>query len=563
MRNERDLRTRRVGCLALAAWLAFGLVSPLLAADGAASDPKPEAMKQRRKKAAQRRRRIIVDNDGNEVVYTLEKATTEALLAARTTGLVGTQVDTIVYCTWSSGFSFFTHNTKVGQVFDCTEKGFSKNKTRDFIEQGADALEIVVDFCRQKGIEIFWSMRMNDTHDAWGGWYSPLLFPKLKKDHPEFLVSSMDRKSKCGGWTAVDYGRKEIRDLAFRFIEEVCQNYDVDGVMLDFFRHPVYFKRHAMGGVVGTEELDQMTSMIRRVRAMADKVGLERGRPILIAVRTPDSVDYCRAVGLDVVRWMAEDLIDLLVVSGYFRLNPWETSVKLGHKYGVPVYPCLSETRLRDKEASKVRRSLDCYRARAMNVWHSGADGVFMFNYTNPRSPLWRQIGDPKTIATADRVYCTGARGGKVINRWLVGGQRFWNRSPLSPERPRKLDPGKSVTVELRVGEDVSKGAAGGGTPDLKLALRVAGLVKAEALAVKLNGRPLDRGAMSAKQPSAAPKAKPSAKAPVPDAWVEYPLAPSSVRVGVSQFEVALDRQCKTGIVLKDLLLWVRCGNTR
>ena len=563
MRNERNLGTRLAVGLALAAWLALGLVQSLLAADGAAPDPKQEAMKQRRKKAAHRRRRIIVDNDGNEVVYTLKKATKEALLAARTTGLVGTQVDTIVYCTWSSGFSFFTHDTKVGQVFDCTEQGFGKNKTRDFIEQGADALKIVVDFCRGKGIEIFWSMRMNDTHDAWGGWYSPLLFPKLKKEHPEFLVSSMNRKSKCGGWTAVDYGRKEIRDLAFRFIEEVCRNYDVDGVMLDFLRHPVYFKRHAMGSVVGSEELDQMTSMMRRVRTMADKVGLERGRPILVAVRTPDSVDYSRAMGLDVVRWMAEDLVDLLVVSGYFRLNPWETSVKLGHKYGVPVYPCLSETRLRDKEANKIRRSLDCYRARAANVWHSGADGVFMFNYTDPRSPLWRQVGDPKTLATADRMYCTGARGVSVINRWLVGGQRFLNRSPLSPERPRKLEPGKPVTVELRVGEDVSKGAAGGASPDVKLALRISGPVKVEALSVKLNGRPLDRGSMSAKQPSAAPKAKPSAKAAPPDAWVAYPLAPSFVRPGVNRFELALDRQSKAGAVLKDLLLWVRCGNAR
>jgi len=42
----------------------------------------------------------------------------------------------------------------------------------------------------------------------------------------------------------------------------------------------------------------------------------------------------CRANGFDIVRWMKEDLIDLLMVSGYFRLNPWETSVKLGHKYG-------------------------------------------------------------------------------------------------------------------------------------------------------------------------------------------------------------------------------------
>ena len=111
-------------------------------------------MKQLRKEAAHRERRLIFDNDGNEPVYYCEEATAEELLAKRTTPLAGSPVDTIVYCTWSSGFSYFTHNTKAGVVFDSTEEepgkgpgsGFSKNKTRAFIEQGTDPLEIIVDW---------------------------------------------------------------------------------------------------------------------------------------------------------------------------------------------------------------------------------------------------------------------------------------------------------------------------------------------------------------------------------------------------------------------------------
>ena len=68
--------------------------------------------------------------------------------------------------------------------------------------------------------------------------------------------------------------------------------------------------------------------------------------PLLISVRVPDSVGFCRAIGLDLERWLAEDLIDMLVVGGYFRLQPWEESVALGHRYGVPVYAGLSESRV-------------------------------------------------------------------------------------------------------------------------------------------------------------------------------------------------------------------------
>jgi len=331
-----------------------------------------------RKRAAHRTRRIIFNNDGNEPVYYLDEATEKAFLACRTTPLLGSQVDSIFYCTWSSGFSFFTHDTKVGQVFDTTVNpkdpankigGFSKNKTREFIKQGTDPLKMMVAWCKAHSVEIFWSFRMNDTHDAWGAWYSDPLFPQLKRDHPEWLVGSKAKRPPHGAWSAVDYGRQEIRDLAIAFIEEVCQNYGVGGIEMDFFRHPLLFKTPASGKDATADELAKMTAMARRVRQVTEREGLKRGRPILVAVRVPDSAAYCKAMGIDIEAWLAEGLIDLMAVSGYFRLNPWEVSVALGHRHGVPVYPCLSETRVRDSEARKVRASLACYRARAAEVW--------------------------------------------------------------------------------------------------------------------------------------------------------------------------------------------------
>ena len=66
-----------------------------------------EEIRELRKAAAHRRRRIIFDNDGCDAVYYAKEATPEALLKCRTIDIVGTQVDTIVYCTWSSGFGRF------------------------------------------------------------------------------------------------------------------------------------------------------------------------------------------------------------------------------------------------------------------------------------------------------------------------------------------------------------------------------------------------------------------------------------------------------------------------
>lgn len=498
-----------------------------------------DEVKAKRLEARKRQRRIIFDNDGNEVVYKLGKATPEALLAARTTPVVGTQVDTIMYCTWSSGFGYFTHNTKVGEVFDCTVKGFSKNKTRDFIEQGTDALEIVTNFCRKKGIEIFWSMRMNDTHDAWGGWYSPYLFPKIKKDHPEWLMGTKEKRPKNGAWSAVNFGVPEVRDYAYKFFEEVCNNYDVDGVQMDFLRHLTYFKCHAWGKDAGPEQWQQMTSLVRRIREMADRRGAERGRPILLAVRVMDSVPYCKGVGLDIETWLKEGLVDVLVVSGYFRMNPWPTSVELGHKYGVPVYPCLSETRVRDKIAKKPRGSLACYRGRAMNVWQSGADGVYLFNYFNVKSPLWKQLGSPATIKPHERMYCTGARNIAALNRWYTGAKKWHNRCLLMPTAPRKLSQGKPVSIEITIGEDLSKAPA---STKLELQLRFKGVDQPDVLAVEVNGAPV-KGTKPAKSP-----------------YLLYAVDPKAMKLGTNQITVVLEKQAKGDVLWQDALLWVRPG---
>jgi len=523
--------------LAFAALLLAGAGDRSMAVDDAAKDAGVTELRQQRRKAAQRRRRVIFNNDGCDLTHFCKEASASALLDLRTTALVGTHVDTIFYGTGGS-FSRFRHNTKVGEVFACKAEGYANNKTQDFIDQGADALQIMVEFCHENRIECFWSMRMNDIHDSYKAWYAQYIFPQLKKDHPEWLMGSRNKPPPRGRmWSAVDYGRAEVRDLAYRFIEEVCENYEVDGVELDFFRQLTYFRRPAMGEDANQEDRDKMTGLMRRVREMTERVGLKRGRPILVAVHVPDSVGYCRAVGLDLERWLADDLVDLLVASGDFRLSPWEAAVELGRKHGVPVFACLSNAAMRDVEARKVRMSLACWRARALHAWAAGADGMYVFNFFNPKSRLWREIGDPDVLAPLDKVYCASARGVKYASRFLAGGERFLDRSTVSPEDPRRLEPGKSVTIDLGVGEKLSDHAPP--APDLKLALRLEPLASAPDLSVKLNGEQLPAGSTSG-------------------VWVEYPVSPAQTAKGVNHVLITLPPDAAATPTLHDLVLWVR-----
>ena len=518
---------------------AFAVVlgSGAYAAEGPVS---LDEIKVLRKKAAHQPRRIIFDNDGNEVVYYMDEATPEALLKKRTTGVVDTQVDTIVYCTWSSGFSYFTHNTKVGVPFVSVAEdpkkgpgsGFSNNKTQALIDKGLDPITIVSEFCEEKDIEFIWSMRMNDIHDAWGAWYSPHLFPPIKQEHPEYLIGSKTNIPPNGTWSSVDYAVDEIRDLAFKFFEEVCQNYSVDGIELDFFRHPVYFKKYAFDGEVGPEELAMMTELMRRIRVMADREGAKRGKPILISVRVPDSVEFCKAMGLDLEKWMQDDLVDMMVVSGYFRFNPWEKSVALGHKYDVPVYPCLSESRLRDKEAKQIRSTLEAYRARAMDVWQSGADGVYMFNFFHAPHPLWSQLGDLEALRGMDKDYTTGSRGLNELAYWNKAGQGYMERDHLSPEKPRVLKFGETAIVSIRL--DVPEDGA---TVTVKVRTPQEGVD--QLLTTQLNGKVLS-----------SPKQEKN--------WVAYTVQADALAQGMNALSFTVNKAFDTPITLEDLLVQVR-----
>jgi hypothetical protein len=523
----------------------FGLVciailSGLFTDAAAPAAPVPvsnSALKAWRQPAVDRARRLIFNNDGNEPVYYVTNLTAADLLQPRTAALVGSQVDSIFYCTWSSGFGMFTHFTKVGQVFTTRESLFARNKMEALLAANLDPLRVMLDFAKSNRLEFFWSLRMNDTHDGSMTDYGPIMFQanRLKMEHPEYLLGKRGEKLKHGAWSGVDYARPEIRDLAFYFVEEVCRNYDVDGVELDFFRHPVFFKSTTRGETATAEECAQMTDLMRRIRTMVDAVGQKRGRPLLIAMRVPDSVEYCRAIGLELDHWLADDLLDLLIVSSYFQLNDWDYSVALARKHGVKIYPSLDEARLKDEIANKLRRTTLAYRGRAAKVWSAGADGVYLFNYFNPRSPLWRELGDATSLAKMDKDYFGSLRGvGAAAGGSLPLGP-YQHLETLNPAKPNVLKPGQSTTARLHTGNDFEVP----GAVALKLRLQFSTSPTPELIKVELNGQSLS-----------SPK--------VTGEWLEFAPAPNQMHTGANQVTVVLGTTAPKPVKWTDLMLEVR-----
>lgn len=464
-------------------------------------------------KAKWRERRIIQNNDGGEArVPRVPIRTKEDFLALRATPLIGSQVDTIIYDTTAGSFGSFAHDTKAGEPFLTTAGRYRYNALPGFLAEGTDPLKLMVEFARTNGVEIIWALRMNDTHDA----TNPLLMPRLKKEHPEWLLSSGNTHLVHGKKTSVDYGQEAIRKMVYRFVEEVAQGYDIDGVELDFFRHPVFFKSVATGGKASDKDRARMSELIRKIRKMTYARGKERGKPLLLSIRIPDSVEYCHQIGLDVEKWFSEGLIDFASTTCYFQLNPWSYTVELGKRFDIPVYPCLSESRIAGASQPWSKRSTtEVYRARAANAWQAGAKGLYLFNAFDGAAPWWREIGSPRTLVGLDKRYFATVRVGNH-RHYLTSDDTFDHLTHLSPDKPKMLPRGEPFQFPIDTAEDFEAAKAEGKEATVLLRLDIRPAPEPQSIQATLNDAPLTQGRII-------------------NDWLVFPVEPALLRKGINQ----------------------------
>ena len=515
----------RAGWAAALAFLMCGFVG----ANAQNEHETTDDVKKIRKDAAWRQRRIMYNDDGNHVrPYT----TPEELIALRLGQVADTQVDTISYCTGGGGL-FWGHQPQVGELVGefVTENDGQHVKDicsslRALKEQGTDPLAVTVDFGHTNSIEVFWSYRMNNIEDSFAATY----YPHWKREHPEYLLGKPEDYAKYPmtdprkWWSALNFAVPAVRVLVLGIFEDVFARYDIDGVDMDWFRHPRFFPETTEERPVTPEHIAMMNDFVRKVRVLSEKAGAARGRPLLISCRVPLSVERCLAIGLDVPTWLEEDLVDILVFGG--DLGPMamapqlRTMVELAHKHNVPALANIGVSGLQPATGYYTQ---EAWSAAATNAWHAGVDGIYTFNlFPNEPKEQFSRIGSPDTLKGLDKLYAIDP----------IQPKDFWgfDRSALVvPDRlPLPLHPEHTVTAKLPVGEDIAANAPAGKAPHALFRLRFPA-IQGEELRIKLNGKDLG---------SAAPAA-PLGVEPAP-AWFEIAVQPPDLRVGMNLLDVGL-----------------------
>jgi hypothetical protein len=438
--------------------------------------------------AVNRQRRIYVNNDaGYDAVAMGPKLTPikpDEWLAARFSAFdrPGSQVDCVGWCLDEGNIAAYPSKI-IPELQYPTLLRWRK--------EGIDIAQRIVEESHRRKLEVFWEHRLNGA-DREVDVTTPARHP-LKDAHPDWLLE--------GGWWQPglwNFAVPEVRQYKVAVLREVAERYDLDGLNLDFGRHPPYLPAGKQW-----EHREALTDFVRQVRLMLQDVAQKRGRPFLLSVRVADSVPGCHFDGFDIESWVQQNLIDMIIIgtrSIQVDLAGFKQVVRGRH---VKLYPCIDQHHSPD--GYHAVPSPEFLRGVAANWWHQGADGIATFNFWNElpeaakvigsSGPLldgksvhalvYKELGDPKQLAPLDKWFVVARRyGGGFYDRL---GNRWDDYTNLNHQAPLPQTLGADPAwVEVHVADDLTNPAAP--IERLELRLLLSSKTDPQQVRVKLNG---------------------------------------------------------------------------
>ena len=364
---------------------------------------------------------VIVNDDGFSAFFSGHYKTADDL-RRQIASYADTSVAVFEWCiTSGSRVNFPTPASELigAGVTDFGRSGdqLAAETLRRLADERVDTLSVVAQACRANGMLCYATMRMNGDYapGAKDDSLTRFLNSDFWRAHPELRV----RGPKGEDRTKLSYAYPEVRAFKLAILREAATR-DIDGINLDFLRHPPFFgfeeplvkifqEKHGVDPRPlpvtdprwGPIRAEFMTAFLRDTRKVLDDAGAKHGRRLGLSARI-DHREYA-VLGCDIATWLNAGLLDYLVIGqrtlgGYeFDLAPF---VQLARNAGTGCAVLFGEegivsghdlTAAEDKliKAGKMaapqRDSLTLaqYQARATRWYAVGADGIHLFNENN------------------------------------------------------------------------------------------------------------------------------------------------------------------------------------
>ena len=375
------------------------------------------------------------------------------------------------FCILAASPDMTLYDSKVGEVIN---ERFHFQKTHYkaigvLRENGTDILKLVVEHLKPRGIEVMAAIRMSDTH------HQELVLSnagasRFAIEHPEYVIKQPDGRS---NETALDYSYPEVRSHRMAILREIAENYDVDGLELNFIRWAKHFPLDQ-----GREKAHILTSFMGEVHEMLKEAAEKRGRKHLtLGAMVPETIDACWKAGVDVETWVKNGWLDYVIAAPWNETDPMipvdefaeftmgtncQLLAQMGNLIGANSSPL---PKIKGRGTGQVR---DTYhgmlitvpeaKACAANYYDWGAEGISFWNVGCHMSPegtrptayprYWNQMyGWMKAVIDPHKVR-EGSRHYHYLtlfkNHYLEGAEsrnRPWFVKGLSPLGSKKIEP--------------------------------------------------------------------------------------------------------------------------
>ena len=196
------------------------------------------------------------------------------------------------------------------------------NLYQDLLDAKVDWLAEAAKGCRQHRISPWVSIRMNDFHghkNIDGSFFNvPLLKnPEMRLKRSAYSPTMRDPAYRTG----LNFEKPEVRALMFAQIKEVVEDYDYEGLELDWWRNPIVCEPNA-----SEETIAIMNDWLREIRGLTQRQAKKIGRPYPLGLRIPGKLETLKSIGLDVATLCRDGTFDFISPSGF-----WCTSWEMPH----------------------------------------------------------------------------------------------------------------------------------------------------------------------------------------------------------------------------------------
>ena len=445
------------------------------AAAGSTSAATPEST------ATNRKPRIMFFHDSRHpAIYMYEPPMEKEEFESAVDELAGTSVEVLNFGL-GDGRTFF-HDTKVSEVWgdpvdrwNHTVFRRAGQNIRMMLDSGRDPLRIIAERAREKGILFYPALLVNqerraekredDVRSSAYRWDNIHLEIGAKGNLPPDFEGASNQ----------DFMHQEVRDERFAVVNEVLQNYPVDGFEL----HLNYRSNHVAH--FHPNDIDAgrpvMTAWIKRVYDAVKASGADRE----LVVRVPADLEYANSLGMDIREWIRQGIVDVVVGETYQyhmdQLANFRPLVEAAKGTNCRVLPALQTLLHSDRLANG---TIEHMRAVACNYWAQGVDGLYLSQWFT----VWpydanfyeqlREVGHPDVMGYKDKIYVVPT---KVRDRQ--------KNMPL----PQELTVNKPVTVEMPIEDDLPHWDRIGRVHEVMLRIRLHGATESDKVEFRLNDK--------------------------------------------------------------------------